>query len=88
MIKRLVILLILTVVTMFTLNYTEIYILPYTWENGLYTFLVLLGLYILYTIFYKFFKMIVSLLMIVLFLFIIYYVYHFITGNSLDFMPF
>ena len=88
MIKRLVVLFILTLVVMGIMNYSGVYNLEFTGTNVLYSYLVILALYTLYMIFYKFFKAIVCLFMFAIILFIIYYVYNFITGNSLDFMPF
>ena len=88
MIKRLVVLFILTLVVIGIMNYSGLYNLEFTGTNVLYSYLVILGLYTLYMIFYKFFKAIVGLFMFAIILFIIYYVYNFITGNSLDFMPF
>ncbi|CAD2075023.1 hypothetical protein [Phocicoccus pinnipedialis] len=88
MIKKLVVLFILTLVAIGIIDYSGAYDLPYTQTNILYSYLTILALYILYIIFYKFFKAIVSLFMLAIILFIIYYVYHFVTGNSLDFIPF
>lgn len=88
MIKRLVVLFILSLVVMGIMNYSGVYNLAFTGTNVLYSYLVIVALYILYMIFYKFFKAIVGLFMLTIILLIIYYVYNFITGNRLDFMPF
>lgn len=88
MIKRLVVLFILTLVVMGIVNYSGVYILTFTGTNVLYSYLVIVAFYILYIIFYKFFKAIVGLFILVIILLIIYYIYNFITGNSLNFMPF
>lgn len=88
MIKRLVVLFILTLVVIGIMNYSGLYNLEFTGTNVLYSYLVILALYTLYMIFYKFFKAIVGLFMLAIILFIIYYIYNFIIGNSLNFMPF
>lgn len=86
---RLVMIVLLSVVSIFIINYTGVYILEYTWQNILYGSVIIIGLMILYKILTKFLKLFLFVVIVIPVLGIcFYYIYSYITGEPPSFMQF
>ena len=89
MLMRLVMIVLASVASIFVINYTEIYIVDYTWQNILYGALIIIGIMILYKILTKFLKLFLFVVIVIPVLSIcFYYIYSYITGEPPAFMQF
>lgn len=86
---RLVMIVMLSVVSIFLINYSGYYFLEYTWQNILYGSLIIIGLMLLYKILTKFLKLFLFVVIVIPVLGIcFYYIYSYFMGEPPSFMQF
>lgn len=82
--KRIFVLIMLSVILIFSLNYTGLYNIDLTVQNLIYMIIFLTIVSMIYRIIFKFIKSFASLFIIVIFLIVLYYFYVYFTGKPIE----
>ena len=82
--KRIFVLIMLSVILIFGLNYTGLYNIDLTVQNLIYMIIFLAIVSMIYRIIFKFIKSFASLFIIVIVLMVLYYFYVYFTGKPIE----
>ena len=89
MLMRLVLIVILSVVAIFLVNYTGYTSIEYTWSNILYGTLIIILCIVIYKILVRFLRLFLFMVIVVpVALICFYYIYTYLTGAPPEFMQF
>ncbi|WP_040928476.1 hypothetical protein [Nosocomiicoccus massiliensis] len=86
--KRIFVLIILSLLLTFVLNATDIYNIEFTITNLIYIFIFLVILMVIYKIIFRFIKTFAVLFILIIGAFILYYIYVYITGQPIESLEF